>query len=74
MLISIVHVMARFTKSVDFNSYWLNIGSQRYEKQTAGLVNRDTKRMEQMMKRYLSNGYYQIAIIKFSCKFVCMCN
>lgn len=52
MPIRIVSVSDRSTKSIELNqikSNRLNNPSQRYGKETTGLVNKDTKRMEQIM-------------------------
>lgn len=68
MTTRIMSVIFRFTKAVDFNSYRLNNRSQRYGRQTDGLVNRDTWRMEQMMKRYIFSGKEPIAVITILCK------
>lgn len=61
-------VMVSFKKVVDSNSYRLNNRSHCYGKQTAGLVNLDTRQMEKMMKRYIFSGKDPIEVITFLCK------
>lgn len=63
MRTQIVSVISRFTKGVDLNSYRLKNRSQRYGKQTVGLVNRDTKLIYQMVRRYILDGRDPIAVI-----------
>lgn len=62
--------MARFTNSLNLNCYRLNNSSQRYDKQTSGMINRDMKRMYQMMQTYILYCQYPIAVFTFLCKFV----
>lgn len=59
MPVRIVSVIVFFAKAVDANSYGLNYRSQRYGKKTTGLVKRDTKRMNQMMRLYSGHKAYK---------------
>lgn len=63
MTVRIVSVMARFTKAVDFTLYRINNRSQRYSNKTAGLANRGTMHMEQMIRSYILDGRDPVAII-----------
>lgn len=72
--VRIVSKMNRFEKAEYYNSYGLNNRSQRHEKQTDGLINRDKKSMSQMMRFYFLSGKEAVHVITFLCKFVPSCN
>lgn len=65
--------MFRIAKAVYDNCYRLNYRSQRYGDQAAGLINRDKKRIVQMMRRYLLSRKDPICVITFLCNLKRIC-